>query len=91
MIRAMVRVYGLVQGVFFRSHTAREARRLGLTGWVRNMEDGSVEAIFEGEEYSVERMISWCRRGPPAARVEKIEVKRENADEREFVDFEIRC
>jgi acylphosphatase len=72
--RARVRVHGRVQGVFFRAETQARARSLGLSGWVRNAEDGSVEAVFEGERERVESMIEWCRRGPSGARVDDVEV-----------------
>lgn len=74
-VRAKVRVYGIVQGVFFRANTKRVADSLGLSGYVRNMPDGSVEAVFEGDKDSVEKAIEWCRKGPPLAVVEKVEVE----------------
>ena len=67
-------VHGRVQGVFFRDSCSREARRAGVTGWVRNEPDGSVAAVFEGPEPAVEQMVRWCRQGPPRARVEKVDV-----------------
>lgn len=72
--RAHVRVYGRVQGVYFRSETTERARGRGLSGWVRNNPDGSVEAVFEGDDRLVEEMVGWCRKGPAAARVERLEV-----------------
>lgn len=75
LARAYVRIYGIVQGVFFRSNTRRVAKSLGLRGYVRNMPDGSVEAVFEGEREAIEKAIEWCRRGPPLARVDRVEVK----------------
>jgi len=88
-VRAHVFVSGRVQGVFFRSETRHEARLHGVKGWVRNLPDGRVEAVFEGEEEAVERLIEFCRRGPPGARVTKVEVKWENYTG-EFRDFEIK-
>jgi acylphosphatase len=73
MRRASLRIRGKVQGVFFRESTRMEATRLGLTGWVRNREDGSVEAIAEGEPAALEEFIRWCHRGPQAARVTEVE------------------
>ena len=73
IVRRRVRVWGSVQGVFFRATCAREAERRGLTGWVRNVADGSVEAAFEGEVDAVEAMTTWCRRGPDGARVDGVE------------------
>lgn len=75
LVRARLRVTGLVQGVWFRQSTVDQARRLGLAGWVRNAGDGSVEAEAEGERGRVEQLVRWCRRGPPAARVEGVEVE----------------
>ena len=73
--RARVIVSGQVQGVFFRDSTRREATRQGLTGWVRNLPDGRVEMLFEGEEAAVRRLVDWCRRGPPDARVTDVTVE----------------
>lgn len=72
MKRVRVHISGLVQGVFFRAATRRTAADLNLTGWVRNIRDGRVEAIFEGEDAAVEKMVEWCQAGPPAARVNKV-------------------
>lgn len=62
-------VSGLVQGVAFRAYTVDEARRLGLAGWVRNLADGRVEVLAEGDRAALEALARWCERGPPAARV----------------------
>lgn len=70
-----VRVTGLVQGVFFRQSAADRARELGVSGWVRNCPDGSVEAHLSGPVESVEAMTDWLRHGPPTARVERVEVE----------------
>lgn len=88
-VRAHVYASGRVQGVFFRSEIQDEALRHGLTGWVRNLPDGRVEAVFEGEKERVDRLIEFCRRGPPGARVAKVEVVWENYTG-EFRDFRIR-
>lgn len=71
--RVRLVVSGRVQGVAFRACTADEGRRLGLRGWVRNLPDGRVEAEAEGDRSAVEALVAWCRRGPPAARVEALE------------------
>jgi acylphosphatase len=71
--RVHVVIRGWVQGVGFRASCARQAIGLGLTGWVRNQWDGSVEALFEGPAEAVERMVAWCRRGPAAAEVTGVE------------------
>ncbi|HHF55963.1 MAG TPA: acylphosphatase [Thermoplasmatales archaeon] len=88
MKRAHVRIYGKVQGVWFRAHTKDMADKLGIKGWVRNVPDGSVEAVFEGDDESVEKIIEWCHRGPPLARVEGVEVEYEEPKGEE--KFEIR-
>lgn len=72
--RAHVFVRGLVQGVNFRYYTRLEALDKGVTGWVRNLWDGRVEAVFEGEESAVQYMADWCWRGPSVARVDDVEV-----------------
>ena len=69
-----MRVHGAVQGVFFRVETRDRARSLGISGWVRNLRDGAVEAVFEGPEERVESMVEWCRRGPAGARVQSVDV-----------------
>jgi acylphosphatase len=68
------RITGRVQGVWYRGWTVEQARALGLAGWVRNRADGSVEALFAGDEAVVSEMIARCRKGPPAARVERIDL-----------------
>lgn len=75
-----VRVHGRVQGVFFRNWTADRARALGLRGWVRNRRDGTVELVAHGEEEAVEALVAACRTGPPAARVERVEVEIEEGE-----------
>lgn len=72
--RAHVVVTGRVQGVFFRAEARDRARSLGLGGWVRNNRDGSVEAVFEGDEERVASMVDWCRRGPGHADVDDVQV-----------------
>lgn len=68
-------VRGRVQGVYFRAATQREARRLGITGWVKNRNDGSVELLAEGEEDSIRELASWAQHGPTAARVENVDTR----------------
>jgi len=70
-------VSGTVQGVFYRSWAEDTARELGLSGWVRNLPDGRVEAVFEGQKSRVEKMVTLCRKGPPHAKVDKVESKKE--------------
>jgi acylphosphatase len=74
VIRRRVVVRGRVQGVWFRDSCQREAGAAGVAGWVRNCADGAVEAVFEGAGPRVERMVDWCRTGPPRARVVDVEV-----------------
>ncbi len=74
-VRARIRVTGRVQGVAFRASTVEEAERLGVAGFVRNLRDGSVEVEAEGERSLVESLVRWCRRGPPPARVDRVEVE----------------
>jgi acylphosphatase len=81
-------VSGRVQGVFYRASTAQLARQLGLTGWVRNLPDGRVEIVAEGEAESLQKLLSWCRLGPPAARVDSLAVE-EEAYTGEFSEFSI--
>lgn len=88
MKRAHVWVSGWVQGVFFRAHTRDTALSLGLRGWVRNLPDGRVEAVFEGEDEALDKMVSWCRKGPAAGRVDDVEVEWEESTG-EFEDFSI--
>ena len=77
MKRVHVYISGRVQGVFFRAETQRSANGFNLTGWVRNMTDGRVEAVFEGEDENVDKMLEWCHIGPPAARVEEVIITEE--------------
>ena len=74
-VRARIRVEGLVHGVFFRYNTQREAHRLRVKGWVRNLPDGSVECVAEGDEERVKELIQWSHHGPPGARVERVKVQ----------------
>jgi acylphosphatase len=85
-VQIMVR--GRVTGVFFRAATQREAKRLGITGWVRNRNDASVEILAEGEEDSIKEIVSWAHHGPSAARVENVDV-RYRSYTGEYSDFRI--
>jgi acylphosphatase len=71
--RVHVLIEGRVQGVFFRASTRDEARALGLAGWARNLPDGRVEAVFEGDKRLVEIMLKWCHKGPPYSYVDRVE------------------
>jgi len=87
-VRAHIFVSGRVQGVFFRSETRYEAERRGVAGWVRNTFDGRVEAVLEGEKEDVEKLIAFCQRGPPGAKVMKVDSRWEEYTG-EFRDFKI--
>ncbi len=87
-VRARVIVSGRVQGVAFRFEARRAAGRIGVVGWVRNLPDGRVEAVIEGERRRVEEMIAWCRRGPALARVDGLETAWEKP-QGDFSDFAI--
>lgn len=85
MKRARVRIRGFVQGVCFRAETRDRAGSLGVAGWVRNVPDGTVEAVFEGEAARVDTLVAWCRRGPEGARVDDVAVEwEEPSGERGF-------
>ncbi len=84
--RAHVFVSGRVQGVFFRQKTKQQAQSLGVKGWVRNLPDGRVEAVFEGEEDAVKALVEYCHHGPSYSRVENVEVNYESYSG-EFIGF----
>jgi len=86
---AKVHFRGRVQGVWFRAFTREQAIAAGLTGWVRNLPDGSVEAVFEGDEDVIRRAIEKCRQGPPSARVDQVDIDWQEASS-EFSAFDIR-
>jgi len=88
MVRKRVLISGRVQGVYFRNYTREAALAAGVTGWVRNRRDGRVEAVFEGDPEAVEKVIRWCWKGSPSARVEHVEIKNEEYAG-EFRDFQI--
>ncbi len=87
--RVRLEVFGKVQGVFYRASTRDKARELGLSGWVRNRRDGSVEAVVEGGKDKVEALVEWTREGPPQARVDGVEVTQEEYVG-DFSIFEVR-
>jgi acylphosphatase len=88
MARAHVHISGRVQGVFFRYETQALAKEIGVRGWVRNTPAGGVEAVFEGEKEKVERMLDFCRSGPPGANVLDVKVELESY-RGEFSSFNI--
>ncbi len=87
-IRAHVIFAGRVQGVWFRANTHGKAMELGLTGWVRNLQDGTVEAVFEGKDELVKEAINWCQTSQPHARVDSVEISWEDYTG-EFCGFDI--
>ena len=87
--RAHVWISGRVQGVFFRASTRQLAAEQGLAGWVRNLPDGRVEAVFEGAEPAVAALVDWCRHGPPGAAVEAVDARHE-APRDEPLPFRVR-
>jgi acylphosphatase len=87
--RVRVLISGRVQGVFFRAFTRDAAIQRGVTGWVRNLVDGRVEAVFEGSEEEVDQMAAWCQGGSPGSRVDQVEAHQEPY-QGEFTSFEIR-
>ncbi len=88
-IRVHIFVKGRVQGVFFRQSTKEKAQALGVFGWVKNLPDGRVEAVFEGEREKVEELVEWAKKGPIIANVEDIEIRQEQY-QGEFNNFEIK-
>lgn len=87
-IRVHLFVSGRVQGVFFREKTRRKAEKLGVFGWVKNLKDGRLEAVFEGSRQEVEKMLKWAKRGPFFAEVKKLDFENEEY-KGEFSTFEI--
>ena len=88
-IRAHLHIRGRVQGVSFRYYTRQQAISKGVNGWVRNLWDGRVEAVIQGDEASVKEVITWCRHGPTSAHVDDVWVEWETPEE-DCVNFEIR-
>lgn len=87
--RIQLTVKGRVQGVYYRASTVQQARHLGLTGWVMNRRDGAVEIVAEGRSDRLEELIAWCRQGPPGARVDEVDLQRQDF-RGEFSEFRIR-
>jgi acylphosphatase len=81
MVAMHMKIFGRVQGVWFRANTQEAAQRHGLTGWVRNTPDGAVEVHAQGEHEAVDNLLSWCYQGPPGARVDKIDFKQTSVDD----------
>ena len=88
MVCQRLRIYGIVQGVFFRASMQEKARCLGITGWVRNREDSTVEAVVQGTADAIEEIIVWAKIGPAQAQVERVE--QESVDPENFTEFDQR-
>lgn len=83
-----IQIQGKVQGVWYRASTQRQARKLGLVGYVQNELDGSVFAVAQGNKESLQALVAWCKEGPPFARVDKVIITEVEAQQ--FEDFEVR-
>ena len=81
MVAMRMKIFGRVQGVWFRANTQQAAQRLSLTGWVMNTPDGAVEVHAQGGHDAVDELLSWCYQGPPGARVDKIDFRQAQVDE----------
>ncbi|MFA5928914.1 MAG: acylphosphatase [Candidatus Margulisiibacteriota bacterium] len=88
-IQKHIFISGRVHGVGFRLYTKRYAESLDIKGWVRNLYNGQVEAVFQGDQYAVDKLVKWCKTGPSSAEVENVEVK-EEAVEEGLGEFEVR-
>ena len=86
--RVHIKIFGEVQGVFFRRSAKLEAEKLGFVGWVKNSNDGSVEVMAQGEKKSMEKFIKWCKKGPPFAKVKNVEIEW-HKDLHDFDNFSI--
>ena len=87
-VRIHIYVSGFVQGVMFRVNIRRKALELDVKGWTRNLEDGRIEALVEGNKNSVKKLVEWCRTGPPGAQVTSVEVRTEEC-KNDFNDFKV--
>lgn len=90
MVAARLLIKGRVQGVFYRQTTKELARALSLTGWVRNLDDGRVEAYVQGDRSVLEQLIEWAKQGPPNARVDSVEVEWQDQPPEMHLRFEVR-
>lgn len=89
MIQAELKIKGLVQGVFFRAEACDAAALFNITGRIKNMPDGTVQAIAIGEEQNIKHFIEWCKHGPPGARVDQVEIQITKKPEYKYSDFSI--
>ena len=89
MTEVYVKIFGRVQGIFFRSETQEKANELGVKGWVKNEPDGTVTAVAQGDDSAIQKFLMWCKTGPSAAQVENIEVTTNENPENIFENFTI--
>lgn len=87
-IRVRIYVSGKVQGVYYRQNTLQKAQELGIFGWVRNLSDGRVESVMEGSKVNIDKILAWCKQGPPDAKVEEVKIIDE-VYKNEFLTFDI--
>lgn len=88
--RYRIRIYGRVQGVYYRATATEKARQLGITGWIRNLPDGSVEAEAQGTPQALKVFVEWCRKGPPLACVTQVEIEELPPATEEETNFVVR-
>jgi len=88
-MRLRIKIYGIVQGVFFRTNAMEKSTKLGLKGWVMNNKDGSVEILADGKEEKIKELVEWCKIGPGLARIDRIEITEEKPKEK-LHNFKIR-
>ena len=84
-----LKIYGQVQGIFYRDTTCQKAKQLDITGWIKNCPDNTVEIVAEGQEEDLKKLLTWCKTGPELAEVEGVEEKWEDIDKTNFVEFKI--
>jgi acylphosphatase len=89
-IKVHIFISGRVQGVFFRQFTQKKAQELGLVGWVKNLADGRVEAVIEGDKEKIDKLLTYLKQGPPLSKVENVKIDYQKHQE-EFKDFSILC
>jgi len=90
MVEVQLKIYGRVQGVFFRSETQKKAQQLNLKGWVRNEPDGTVFAVVQGDNDQIQQLLEWCKEGPDAAKVENIDIMPNPNPSEQYRDFSIK-
>ena len=89
IVNVYIKIFGRVQGVWYRSSTKQKADQIGVKGWVRNTMDGCVEAVFSSEQEKITELINWCKKGPPLSKVDNVEIRIQKTIE-DFKDFKIK-